>query len=154
MALSRDWQEFIESFLSEKVEFVIVGAFAMAFHRLPRQTGDIDVFVRATPENAKRICSAIERFGFGSLGLKPADFMSEDSIVQLGRPPNRIDILNNISGVSFDEAWATRVLGPLNGFEVPYLSREMLLQNKKAAGRDKDLLDAKLLEKQRRAPRL
>lgn len=150
MALSRDWQEFVESFLSEEVEFIIVGAFAMAHHRLPRLTGDIDFFVSTGGNNPERICRAIENFGFGSLGLTPEDFRKADQIVQIGRPPNRVDLLTTISGVTFEEAWENRSLGPLNGFTVPYLSRELLIKNKEASGRDKDLLDVKLLKKGRR----
>lgn len=149
MALSEDLSEFVESFLLEEVEFIVVGAFAMAFHQLPRQTGDIDLFVNSSGENPDRICRAIERFGFGSLGLSPDDFRIEDQIIQLGRPPNRVDVLTGISGVTFDEAWASRIMGPLNGVTVPYLSLDLLVQNKKASGRDKDILDVKMLEKRK-----
>ncbi len=147
MALSKDWLEFVESFLLEKVEFVVVGAFALAFYRLPRQTGDIDLFVGSSGENPDRICRAIERFGFGSLGLSPDDFRMEGQVIQLGRPPGRIDVLTGISGVTFDEAWNSRIMGPLNGTVVPYLSLPLLIQNKKASGREKDLLDVRMLER-------
>lgn len=117
----------------------------MAFHGYPRFTGDIDFFVRPTRENAARILMVLRDFGFGGLDLQPEDFTTPGRVVQLGRVPNRIDLLTSISGVSFDEAWASRRSGELGGSEVAFLGREALLQNKISSNRDKDQLDVKKL---------
>ncbi|MGH8246110.1 MAG: hypothetical protein ACREUU_06735, partial [Gammaproteobacteria bacterium] len=111
----------------------------------PRYTDDIDILVRPSPDNAARLESVIQAFGFGSLGLSARDFQQENQIIQLGYPPNRIDILTTISGVSFDEAWQGRQFGDLDGTQVPFLNKECLVRNKKASGRDKDLEDLKRL---------
>ena len=145
MELPGELKEFVESFLLNKVDFVVVGAYAMAYHRLPRLTGDIDLFVGSNSENAERISKALVDFGFESLGLGPGDFQKPDTIIQLGYPPNRIDILTEISGVTFEEAMSTASMGQLDSLTVPFLSRELLERNKLAAGRPKDLFDLKML---------
>ena len=109
--LHPEWKEFLELLVSEKVDFVIVGGLAVAFHGRPRLTGDIDVFIRASDENAKRVLRALERFGFGSIGLKEKDFAVEGFTIQLGREPRRIDILTSISGANFAEVWEKREFG-------------------------------------------
>lgn len=147
MNLSDELREFVESFLSNKVDFVVVGAYALAYHRLPRFTGDIDLFVSNSIENGQRICRALADFGFASLGLKPSDFTASDQVIQLGYPPNRIDILTGISEVSFEEAIKTAEIGPLESLQVPFISKELLIKNKKAVGRPKDISDlSKLTE--------
>jgi hypothetical protein len=103
--LQRDLSEFIGLLNSTGVEFVVVGGHAVAFHGHPRLTGDIDILLRPTPDNAARVLRALNDFGFGNLDLRPADFTTQEKIVQLGRPPNRIDLLTSISAVPFDEAW-------------------------------------------------
>ena len=145
MRLTKDLREFIELLNSQKVEYVLVGAYAMAYHTRPRYTEDIDVLVRPSPENAARLENVIRSFGFTSLGLRAADFQKENQVVQLGQPPNRIDILTSISGVSFEEAWQDRQFGELDGLTVPLLSKDCLIRNKRASGRDKDLEDLKRL---------
>ena len=117
--LPKDLREFIELLNSQKVEYVLVGAYAMAYHTRPRYTDDIDILVRPTQENAARLECVIKAFGFTSLGLTAADFQQENRVVQLGRPPNRIDIMTAISGVSFEEAWQGRQFGELDGVPVP-----------------------------------
>ena len=145
MRLPKDLREFIELLNSQRVEYVLVGAYAMAYHARPRYTEDIDILVRPSPENAARLENVIRSFGFTSLGLNAADFQQENQVVQLGQPPNRIDILTSISGVSFEEAWQERLFGDLDGLTVPLLSKACLIRNKKASGRDKDLEDLKRL---------
>jgi hypothetical protein len=103
MRLQRDLREFIESLNSQRVEYVIVGGFALAFHGLPRYTGDIEILVRASPENAARLNAVISQFGFASTGLSAKDFLEPDQVIQLGRPPNRTDLLTSITGVAFEE---------------------------------------------------
>ena len=145
MRLPKDLREFIELLNSHAVEYVLVGGYAMAFHSRPRFTDDIDILVQPSPQNAARLETVIKAFGFVSLGLSAADFLAEDGVIQLGQPPNRIDILTGISGVPFDEAWRERQFGELDGVRVPFLSRECLVRNKRATGRAKDLEDAKRL---------
>jgi predicted nucleotidyltransferase len=144
--LQSDLREFIRLLNSHAVEYVVVGGHAVAFHGHPRFTGDIDFLVRPTTENAGRVLDAIHEFGFGNLELSRTDFTTPDRIVQLGRPPNRIDILTSISGVAFDDAWDSRASAELDGQQVNFLGWEALIRNKNASGRDKDRADvAKLL---------
>jgi len=130
---------------SQKVEYLVIGGHAVAFHGYPRLTGDIDFFVRATRENGERILRVLGDFGFGDLGLELGDFTTPGRVIQLGRPPNRIDLLTSISGVEFDEAWSTRAAGELGDHSVFFLGRDALLRNKAASDRDKDRLDLKKL---------
>lgn len=146
MDLNTDWKEFVELLNANGVEYVVVGALALAFHGYPRHTGDIDFFVRDSEENATRLLSVLNAFGFGSLGLGIDDFRGGPGVVQLGYPPRRIDILTEIESVSFEQAWTNRVSGPLNGLTVNYISAEDFITNKRAVGRPKDLADAAALE--------
>ena len=144
--LQNDLREFIALLNSHAVEYLVVGGHAVAFHGHPRFTGDIDFLVRPTAENAGRVLDAIHDFGFGSLQLTTEDFTTPERIVQLGLPPNRIDILTSISGVAFDEAWNGRVPAKLDEEAVNFLGFDALIRNKKASDRDKDRSDvAKLL---------
>jgi hypothetical protein len=144
--LQKDLREFVELLGSRRVEYLVVGAHAVAFHGHPRFTGDIDFLVRATPDNAARLIEVIDAFGFGGLGLSSKDFLTTGNVIQLGQPPNRIDILTSISGVDFDQAWAGRAHGDLDGLPVAFLGLDALITNKRASGRDKDLVDAKTLD--------
>lgn len=141
MKLQQDLREFIELLNSHESEYLVVGGHAVAFHGHPRFTGDIDFLVRGSVANAERILSVLRAFGFGDLALTPADFVKPGSVVQLGRPPNRIDLLTSISGVAFDDAWAGRVEGRLDGIPVFFLGLQALLENKLASGRPKDIAD-------------
>lgn len=147
--LSNDLQEFIRLLNAETVEYLIVGAWALAFHGRPRYTGDVDIFVRRDPANAARMMRVIEAFGFGKTGITVEDFLRENYVIQLGNEPNRIDLLTGISGVGFDESWPARVSGELGGQTVYFLNRDLLIRNKLASGRDKDVVDARLLERTR-----
>jgi hypothetical protein len=141
MNLQEDLKEFVELLNGLDVRFLIVGAFAVAYHGYPRYTSDIDIFVEKSAENAELLLKAIEQFGFGSVGLNKEDFMRKDQVIQLGVAPNRIDVMTFISGVSFEEAWASRELGELGGVRVPFISRDLLKRNKEATGRTQDLAD-------------
>lgn len=143
MKLHRDVRDFIASLTSHRVEYVIVGGHAVAFHGHPRFTGDIDFFVRPSEENLHRVEDAIAAFGFEEVretGVKPG------RVLQLGRVPNRIDVLTEVTGLAFDEAWSSRVPALLDGLPVAFVSREALVQNKRAAGRPKDLADLEVLK--------
>lgn len=136
---------FIESLNSNGVEYLIVGAVALAYHGFPRYTGDLDVLVRNSPGNTRRLESALAGFGFASLGLKAADFADSYRVIQLGVPPNRIDLLTSITGVPFDEAWGDRVDADLEGTRVSFISRQALIRNKRLAGRAQDKADLEVL---------
>ena len=135
MELDRDFSEFIASCAAHSVRFLIVGGYAVAAHGHPRFTKDLDVWVWLDEQNAGRLISALEDFGFGSLGLTPADFLEEGVVVQLGYPPKRIDILTQVDGVQFDSCWGRRVEVEIGGQRVPFLSADDLVANKKASGR-------------------
>lgn len=145
MELSRDFNECIASFLAHDVQFLIVGGYALAVHGHPRYTKDLDLWIRADERNAARVVDALETFGFGGLGLSISDFTRTDSVIQLGREPQRIDILTFVSGVEFDDAYQRRAVVTLAGMEVPVIGRAELRQNKLATGRTQDLADAEAL---------
>ena len=141
MKLSNDLREFIELLNSLKVEFVIVGAHALAWHGLPRYTKDVDFLINTSPENAQTMANLIDAFGFGSTGLGADDFQITDQVIQLGMEPNRIDILTGISGVTWEEAWASKVSAELDGLPVWYLGKDAYIKNKLASGRPQDSAD-------------
>lgn len=145
MPLPEDWRAFIESLNSNGVEYVIVGAVALAYHGFPRYTGDLDVLIRTSSENTKRLESVLAGFGFGALGLKAADFATSYRVIQLGVAPNRIDLLTSITGVAFDEAWADRVEADLEGTPANFISRRAMIQNKRLTGRAQDIADLEAL---------
>lgn len=145
MKLNKDLHEFIASLNSTDAKYVIVGGYAVAFHGHPRYTGDIDIFIEQSPNNARRISKAVDIFGFSILGLKPEDFNQPDAVIQLGYPPNRIDIITSISGANFDQVWSSRVIAELDDLPVSFISRPLLIQNKLATARPKDLADIEQL---------
>jgi hypothetical protein len=147
MPLTKDWREFIELLNSNGVEYLVVGAFAVAYHGFPRYTGDLDLLVRPTAANAERVMRTLSEFGFGNVGIHAADLCSPGVVVQLGVAPNRIDLLTAISGVSFDEAWATCNDAELDGTATRFIGRQELIRNKLQTGRAKDLGDAEELRK-------
>jgi hypothetical protein len=143
MSLSADWKEFIELLNSRGVEYVIVGAHSLAFHGRPRYTGDLDILLKPSAENAEKVASVLAEFGF--VDFKPSDFTEPDQIIQLGRVPNRIDLLTGITGVPIDEALAGKISAELAGLPVFFLSKELLIQNKRAVGRPQDVADVDAL---------
>ncbi len=145
--LSSDLREFVHLLNAKNVRYLLVGAWAVAFHARPRYTGDVDFFVEPGPENAGRLMEVIEEFGFGGVGIEATDFLKADCVIQLGRAPNRVDLLTGISGVGFEEAWGGRVMANLSGVEVTVIGREHLIRNKRAAGRVKDRADIEWLER-------
>lgn len=141
--LNDDFRDLLVQLSDGQVEFVVVGAYAVAFHGAPRMSGDIDLFVRPTPDNATRLHEALRRFGapLGTAGITAADFSRPGLVYQIGLPPRRIDILTELSGVTFDEAWASRANAELSGRNIAFIGREALVKNKLASGRPKDLAD-------------
>jgi hypothetical protein len=136
-----DLRAFAELLNSHGVRYLVVGGYAVSFHALPRMTGDIDFFVECSAENAAKLEAVVNAFGFGSLGLSAADFCEPGMVVQLGFPPNRIDVINEISGVSFAEAWPERVEQDVDGLRLVFISKPHLIANKAATARPKDLAD-------------
>jgi predicted nucleotidyltransferase len=141
MRLSSDSREFIELLNSRGVEYVIVGAHSLAFHGRPRFTGDLDILVRPTDENANKVIAVLEDFGFDRDRFEPADFTTPEQVIQLGRAPNRIDLLTSITGVTSEEAFAGKVAADLDGIPVVILAKEALVRNKRAVGRPQDIAD-------------
>jgi len=147
MALSKDWREFLELLNSRAVDYVIVGAQSLAFHGRPRHTGDLDILVRPTRNNARLLLALLNQFGFEKSGFKETDFLQPEQIIQLGRAPSRIDLLTSISGVSTAEAFAGKISAILDGIPVFILGKGALIRNKRAVGRPQDLADLAALEK-------
>lgn len=148
-ALNRDFQDIVSLLCEAGAEFLIVGGFAVAWHGFPRSTGDFDLLVRPTPENAARVFAALVRFGapVTAAGLTVEDLTRPEMVYQIGQPPRRIDIVTEISGVDFATAWAHRVETDWRGHRVAVLGLQQLLANKRAAGRPKDLVDVRELER-------
>jgi hypothetical protein len=144
--LSKDFKEFLELLNENKVKYLVVGGYAVAFHGHPRYTKDIDVWIELSPDNANNILNALKEFGFGSLGLKPDDFLESDQIIQLGYPPNRIDILTSLTDLKFEDCYKTKVEVEIQGLHIDFIDIENLKKNKRATGRPQDLADAENLE--------
>lgn len=147
--LNPDFKDMLSCLKEEEVEFIIVGAYALAAHGFPRATGDIDIWVRNSSTNAQKIMDALKKFGAPTSNLAEEDFTSPDMVVQIGVEPSRIDLLTRISGVEFDGAWKNKVSISINDLEIYVLSKADLLKNKLATGRDKDQGDIAWLEKNR-----
>ena len=145
MEIQKDFKELLELFNVHKVEYLIVGAYALAFHGAPRFTGDIDLLVKADSDNAKRILDALHKFGFGSLDLSEADFISPDNVIQLGVPPVRVDIMTSLTGVGWEKAYADKVDGNYGNTATYFISKDDFIENKRALGRKKDLADLEAL---------
>lgn len=146
MPLADNLREFVELLNSHKVEYLIVGAHALAFHGHPRYTGDLDILVHNSAENAERVRQVVTEFGFQLANLTAMDFQQSGQIIQLGRPPQRIDILTSLSGVEFSEAWESRIQSEVENVPVAFLSRDCLIRNKKATDRPQDRADVEALE--------
>lgn len=143
--LNRDFREFAESLTAHRVEYLVVGGYALAAHGHPRYTGDIDFWVRPGVDNLERLILALRDFGFGSLGLAVADFAS-DTVVQLGQPPRRIDLLTSIDGVDFDSCYRRKEVLDADGLRLNIIGLEDFKTNKRSTGRLKDLADLESLD--------
>ena len=144
--MNRDFAEMLSALSEAGADFLVVGAHALAVHGRPRATGDLDIWVRATPENAARVWVALASFGAPLSDLTVADLSSPGIVFQMGLPPSRIDILTGITGVTFEDAWPRRLVATVAGLQLPFLGRDDLLANKRATGRPKDLADVAALE--------
>lgn len=144
--MNQDFRDLLRELSEADAEFLVVGAYALAVHGTPRATGDIDIWINPTPDNASQVYSALEQFGAPLDDLRVEDLHSPDVVFQMGLPPRRIDILTDISGVDFDDAWPNKVEEEVEGLTVPFLGAEEMLQNKRATGRPRDAIDADELE--------
>ncbi len=147
MIFEDDFIDFIELLNKYKVEYLIIGAHALAYHGRPRHTGDLDIWINPNPENASKLVIVLNDFGFGSLGLSTADFLKDGYVTQLGYPPLRIDILNSISGVEFGMAYKEKVTTLIDELKVNFINLTDFIKNKEATGRAKDLGDIESLRK-------
>jgi hypothetical protein len=145
MEVQQDFKDLLALFNEHKIEYMILGAYALAFHGAPRYTGDIDILVKPDPINAQRIMAALNKFGFGLVGLKAQDFETPDKVIQLGVPPVRVDLVTSITGVSWEEAFSGRVEGKYGDIPAYYIGRQEFISNKQALGRKKDLADLEAL---------
>lgn len=144
--LNKDFRDILSEFCAANVEFLLVGAYAMAAHGLPRATGDIDLWIRCSSENSARIIAALKRFGSPTANLSVADFETPGIVFQIGVAPRRVDVITTIDGIDFDTAWPDRVNAIIDGLRVNVIGKEHLLRNKLASGRPKDLADAAWLK--------
>ncbi|MCG8604505.1 hypothetical protein MJD09_05825 [bacterium] len=144
--MNQDFREFIQSLNDNDVDYLVIGGYAVAFHGHPRYTKDLDIGLRLTKDNVQRLLNALDDFGFSSQDLRVEDFLNPDEVVQLGQPPNRIDLLTEVQGVDFDNCYQRRVEEDFNGVVVKFIDLENLRKNKKAAGRHQDLADLDHLE--------
>ena len=146
MVLNQDFREFIQSLNDNDVRFLIVGGYAVAFHGHPRYTKDLDIWIWVDEQNAENVIKALDQFGFSSLQLAPADFLDANLVVQLGYPPNRIDLIMGLAGVEFDACYRARVEEEVEGIVMPFIDIENLRKNKKASGRHQDMADLENLQ--------
>ncbi len=146
--MNPDFYDMLSAFTAEGVEYMVVGAQALAVHGVPRATGDLDLWVRATPDNACRVLAALRRFGAPLDQVSEADFASEDVVFQIGVAPRRIDLVTSIDGVGFEEAVSRQTTTVVQDLQIPVLGRVDLIANKRTVGRPKDLADISALEEQ------
>lgn len=145
--LNSDFRDMLSALSAESAEFLLVGAYALAAHGLPRATGDMDIWIRRSDANAPCVWRALQRFGAPLSGLTIEDLQTPDLVFQVGVAPRRIDILTSIDGVEFDEAWPHRLIVEIEGLTVAALGRSHLIRNKMAVGRPQDLADVAWLER-------
>jgi len=145
--MNPDYRDMLSALCEAGVEYLIVGAYAMAVHGVPRATGDLDVWIRPSPGNAERAIAALRRFGAPLQDLTASDLCKPGTVFQIGVSPRRIDVLTAIDAVSFDEAWTARTSIRVGALEVWVIGRDALVKNKRATGCTRDLSDAERLER-------
>jgi len=145
MKIEKDYEELLKLFNKNKVKYCIIGAYAVAFHALPRYTKDLDILIKADFKNGKRIVKALNEFGFKSLNLSEKDFSLKDRIIQLGYEPLRVDILTSIQGCSFEQVWKNKKTGIYGKEKVFFIGIDELIKNKKILKRKEDKVDLNIL---------
>ncbi len=145
--MNEDFRDLLAALLEQGARFLVVGAHALAVHGVPRATGDLDVWIGADADDARRVYAALIAFGapVAAMGIVVDDLEKPGQVIQIGLPPRRIDVLTAITGVSFEEAWPKRITRAIDGLAVPFIGREELVRNKRATGRAKDLADLEAL---------
>jgi len=143
--LNKDYKEMLQILLNNKVRFLVVGAYAMGAYGYPRATGDIDIWVEASPENSEKIHQSLSEFGAPLSEVTKTTFCEEGIVFQIGVAPRRIDIITKIDGVDFNKAYSDKQKIEIEGIKIPFLSKKNLIKNKESTGREKDKLDAKYL---------
>lgn len=146
MELNNDFKEFVQLLNEHKVQYLVVGGYAVAIHGHPRYTKDLDVWVRKDLVNAERLLKALDDFGFGSLNITIGDIVNPDLVIQLGNPPNRIDLVSDITGVEFNACYQARMTVRIQEVDIDFIDLENLKKNKRATGRHQDLADVENLE--------
>ena len=146
MILNPDFKEFFQLLNENKVRYLVIGGFAVAFHGYPRFTKDIDIWLWLNPKNAELVIKTLADFGFQSLGLTEYDFLESDTIIQLGYPPNRIDLIMTAAGVDFNDCYQSRVEEEIDEVIISFIDLDNLKKNKRAVGRMQDLADIENLE--------
>lgn len=145
--LNPDFRDILQAFSDESVAYLLVGAYALAVHGYPRATGDIDLWINPTPENAAKVMRALAHFGAPVSQINPSDFETPDVVLQIGIEPNRIDILTELSGVDdFESTWSARIEVSIEGLDIPVISKAALIRNKQSTGRPKDIADLAWLQ--------
>lgn len=150
--INRDFRDLFAAFVAHDVRFLIVGGYAVAFHGHPRFTKDVDVLVAPDRENAERVFAALADYGAPMTDLRVEHFTDPENVFQIGVPPNRVDVLTAITGVGFEDAWATRVPSRYGDVDVAYIGLDALLKAKRAAGRPQDVVDADELQRRNEPP--
>jgi len=141
MVLSPDFKEFLQSLNDNQVRYLVAGGYAVALHGYPRYTNDLDIWIELERDNAERLITALEHFDFASLELTAEDFLTPGTIIQLGYPPNRIDLLTSLSGVDFETCYESCMVIQVDDIKVNFIDLANLKRNKQAAGRPQDLAD-------------
>ena len=149
MDLAPDFDEFCALLIAQRVEFVVIGAYALSFHGAPRFTGDLDLLVRPTLENGQRLLDAIAAFGFPTAPVTPEAIAAGGKVIQMGVPPVQLHVMSQIDGVTWDDVWNSRAIGPLGRHTVAFIGRDAFIHNKRASGRPKDLADIDALSEPR-----
>ncbi len=147
--LNEDYKEMLQLLLEERVDFIIVGAYALGAHGYPRATGDIDIWIKPDDNNSRKVYKALARFGAPLDQIKISDFSMEGVIFQIGVIPRRIDIISKIDGVTYHEANKDKMIVEVEGLKLPVISLDKLIKNKMSTGREKDELDIKTLRKKK-----
>jgi predicted nucleotidyltransferase len=146
MIISKDFKEFLELLNKNKVKYLVVGGYAIAFHGYPRYTKDIDLWILMEKSNAESILKTLDEFGFSGIGITVEDLNTPETVIQLGYPPNRIDLITEVSGLTFEECYDKKIEITVEGTSVFFIDLESLKKNKKASGRHQDLADLENLE--------
>jgi predicted nucleotidyltransferase len=147
MTLDKNFEDFVALLNQHRVTYMVVGGYALAFHGKPRHTGDLDIWIGLSDDNARKMVGVLNDFGMSSLGLVKIDFLQKGGITQIGYPPLRIDILNEIDGVDFSEAYTNKLIIDIDGLQVNYIGLDDLIKNKQASGRNQDIADVSTLNK-------